>query len=118
MDKKETARQTLTGLIRSRMATYQARQLAGVTQKTFAQELTDEGHPISYADFRTLFSRARKQLAAQAQPSTEPRKEPINEKKLTKKQDKTTKKVPDNPLTKSTGFEYEGTLGFDENDLI
>lgn len=82
MSKTETARQTLTGIIRSRMASYQARQLSGVTQKTFAEELTNEGHPISYADFRTLYSRARKQLSASitvAEPTPKStRKEPPN----------------------------------------
>ena len=43
--------------------------VAGVTQKTFAEELTAEGHPISYADFRTLLARARKQLKAAASPA-------------------------------------------------
>ncbi len=95
MSKTETARQTLTGIIRSRMASYQARQLAGVTQKTFAEELTNEGHPISYADFRTLYSRARKQLSASitvAEPAPKPiRKEPpnhaINKPEPTQKED-------------------------------
>lgn len=69
MTEKETARQTLTGIIRSRASQYQARQLAGVTQRTFAEELTAEGHKISYADFRTLYARARKQLARLDQPA-------------------------------------------------
>lgn len=68
MTEKETARQTLTGIIRSRASQYQARQVAGVTQRTFAEELTAEGHKISYADFRTLYARARKQLARLEQP--------------------------------------------------
>lgn len=87
MDKLKTSRQTLTGLIRSRVADYKARQLAGITQKTFAEELTQEGHPISYADFRTLYARARKQVSAaegvtlptSPQPPKEPKPDAIKE---------------------------------------
>ena len=84
MTAKKPPKQTLTGLIRSRVATYQARQLAGELQKTFAQELTDEGHPISYSDFRALYSRARIQLKVNdpqiKQPKTEKPKERIEPK--------------------------------------
>lgn len=119
MSKTETARQTLTGIIRSRMASYQARQLAGVTQKTFAEELTNEGHPISYADFRTLYSRARKQLSASitvAEPA--PKKEQKNAPSIAQKPDQKKQEVPPNPLTKKAGFEFKGTNSVDENDLI
>ena len=122
MSKTETARQTLTGIIRSRMASYQARQLAGVTQKTFAEELTNEGHPISYADFRTLYSRARKQLsssitvAASAKPASP--KEQKNAPSVAQKTDQKKQEVPPNPLTKKAGFKFKGTNSVDENDLI
>lgn len=92
-------KQSLTGIIRSRMADYEARRLAGVSQKTFAEELTAEGYPISYADFRTLYSRARKQLIeGKFGITTGPRKEPIQQQKQTQ---------PENPLTKKVGFEHK-----------
>ena len=75
MTEKKAARQTLTGIIRSRMASYQARQLAGELQKTFAAELTDEGHSINYKDFRTLYSRAKKQVEEAEGIQREKRKE-------------------------------------------
>lgn len=49
-------------MIRARIPEYQRRQLEGESQKTFAEEMTGDGHPISYADFRTLYARARKQV--------------------------------------------------------
>jgi hypothetical protein len=51
MGKAKTAKQTLTGIIRSRVPVYQLKQLEGISQKTLAEELTLEGHKISYADF-------------------------------------------------------------------
>jgi len=81
MDKPAPRRQTLTCLIRSRVATYQARQLHGESQKTFAEELTSEGRPISYADFCTLYASARKQpLPAQHIHHYQLRRKPKNQK--------------------------------------
>jgi hypothetical protein len=101
-------KQTLTGIIRSRMTEYEARRLAGVTQKTFAEELTAEGHPISYADFRTLYARARKQLRDGkfgVAPGTA-RKEQQGQQKQASQE---------NPLTKKVGFEHKHR---DDSELI
>lgn len=112
---KETARQSLTGLIRSRMATYQARQLAGVTQKTFAEELTAEGHAISYADFRTLYARARKQLEAREAKQQHRPTPPAAEGPSARTAAGNDK---DDPLTRNTGFDFKGTKSFNTDDLI
>ena len=89
------------------MSDYEARRLAGVSQRTFAEELTAEGHPVSYADFRTLYARARKQLRDGKFGVTTaiPRKEQTQQKKT----------IPEDPLTKKVGFHHKER---DENDLI
>ena len=75
MTAKKPTKLTLTAIIRSRVPIYQARQWAGELQKTFAQELTDEGHPTSYAQFRVLYSRARIQLREKEAPAVQPKLE-------------------------------------------
>lgn len=101
-------KQTLTGIIRSRMADYEARRLSGVSQKTFAEELTAEGYPISYADFRTLYSRARKQLREGkfGVITTGQRKEQGSQQQEI---------APTNPLTKKVGYEHKHRK---DDDLI
>ena len=75
MTARKPPKLTLTAIIRSRVTTYKARQWAGESQKTFAQELTDEGHPTSYAQFRVLYSRVRIQLREKGAPSVVPKME-------------------------------------------
>ena len=63
MNQVKKPRRTLTGIIRSRMADYQKRRREGFTQEAFAEELTNEGYPISCATFRRLYTRVKQQLA-------------------------------------------------------
>jgi hypothetical protein len=75
MTARKPPKLTLTAIIRSRVPTYKARQWAGESQKTFAQELTDEGHPTSYAQFRVLYSRVRIQLRKKEALDLQPKQE-------------------------------------------
>ena len=105
-------KQTLTGLIRCRVAEYQARQLAGETQKTFAEELTAAGHPINYADFRKLYSRARKQLLVTPVATTMPA--PFPAAAPTKVPPKHAPVV----TTKCTGYVHRDMSSFRDDELI
>lgn len=86
---KDNAKKTLTGLIRSRVAIYEARQLDGVSQKTFAEELTEEGREVSYRTFRVLYARARKQISQtqNSPPRKETTKQQVQIKKETAKEE-------------------------------
>lgn len=76
---KQPKQQTLIGLIRSRLREYETRQIEGVTQQTFAEELTREGRKVSYSNFRTLYARAKKQVS---QTQSQPQKKEVVEQKL------------------------------------
>ena len=108
-------KQTLTGLIRSRVPQYEARQFAGETQKTFAEELTAEGHPISYADFRKLYTRARKQIKKAA---TNPTTAPMAARTIGAESTKVAAETVRSNSTDSAGYVHRDTSTYGDDDLF
>ena len=60
----EVFKKTISGVIRSRLALYEARLYNGETANALIYELASEGYPLSKGSFYVLFHRAKKRAAA------------------------------------------------------
>ena len=113
--------QSLAGYIRQHLTELEERLEVGIRQEVIVSELDAYGYKTTLKGFRNFLYRARIRAAqktvavpAKYQPPKEQKNAPlVIQKPSHKKQE-----VSPNPLTKKTGFEYKGTLGVDENDLI
>lgn len=112
--------QSLAGYIRQHLTELEERLEVGLRQEVIVAELQAHGYTTTLKGFRNFLYRARLRAAkkAVAVPATPSPKESKNAPSVTSKTTQIKKEVPSNPLTKKAGFEFKGTLGVDENDLI
>lgn len=130
---KKARTQSLAGVIRERLASIEARLSVGVRQEVILAELAAEGYETTLKNLRNELCRARKkvQVVAPAAPvggkaavtaamPAKPHSAPVTARTPEGKGVGTPKaeKPPENPLKKSTGFNYEGTKDIDPDDLV
>ena len=130
---KKARKQSLSGVIRERLASIEAQLAVGVRQEVILAELAAEGYETTLSNFRTALFRARKkvQVVAPATPvggkaavtaamPAKPHSAPVTARTPEGKGVGTPKaeKPPENPLKKSTGFNYGGTKDIDPDDLV
>jgi len=111
----------------------EARLAVGVRQKVILSELAAEGYECTYITFRNALYRARKKgpvtepaapvggkAAVTAAMPAKPHSAPVTARTPEGKGVGTPKaeKPPENPLKKSTGFNYGGTKDIDPDDLV
>ena len=112
--------QSLAGYIRQHLTELEVRLDVGVRQEVIVAELETHGYKTTLKGFRNFLYRARLRAAkkgaiALTTPTTQ---KEIQNVPIAQAPVKPKKEVPQNPLTKNTGFKYKGTLNFDEDDLI
>jgi hypothetical protein len=107
--------QTLTGLVRQRLAHYEQQINFGIRQEVFVDELCKEGYPTSLLYFRKILSQARKRAKEDKKVTNQISNEhnPVIEEKNIIQNNSTS-----DPLKKSAGFEYSGTTNIDPSDLF
>jgi len=130
---KKAQAQSLAGVIRERLASIEARLSVGVRQEVILAELAAEGYETTLKNLRNELCRARKkvQVVAPAAPvggkaavtaamPAKPHSAPATARTPEGKGVGTPKaeKPPENPLKKSTGFNYGGTKDIDPDDLV
>ena len=117
---KANRSQSLAGVIRERLVSIEARLAVGIRQDVIVSELAAEGYETTLKNLRNELCRARKRKSEKllSQPSEIPKDEyqPINESKVITPP--RPEKPPENPLKKPPGFNYTGTQGISEDDLI
>lgn len=113
-------KQSLAGYIRQHLAEIEGRLEVGIRQEVIVSELETAGYETTLKGFRNFLYRARihakekgVKVGARATASTT-----TQEVKKPQESAKTVPKKPDDPLTKSAGFEYTGTKDLNPDDLI
>jgi hypothetical protein len=130
---KKAQAQSLAGVIRERLASIEARLSVGVRQEVILAELAAEGYETTLKNLRNELCRARKKVravapaapvggkaAVKAAMPAKPHSAPVTARTPEGKGVGAPKaeKPPENPLKKSTGFNYEGTKDIDPDDLV
>lgn len=130
---KKAQAQSLAGVIRERLASIEARLSVGVRQEVILAELAAEGYETTLKNLRNELCRARKKVrgvapaapvggkaAVTAAMPAKPHSAPVTARTPEGKGAGTPKaeKPPENPLKKSTGFNYSGTKDIDPDDLV
>lgn len=117
---KANRSQSLAGVIRERLASIEARLAVGIRQEVIVSELAAEGYETTLKNLRNELCRARKRKSEKllSKPSEilKNQDQPIEESKVTTPP--RPEKPPENPLKKPPGFNYTGTKGISEDDLI
>ncbi|MRD49352.1 hypothetical protein GHT07_18915 [Caenimonas koreensis DSM 17982] len=110
--------QSLAGYIREHLSELEERLSFGVRQEVFVSELEARGYKTTLKGFRNFLYRARLG-AAQKQVRPPPIPEtPTDAPFVTAASSRLPPRPPNNPLTKSKGFEFVGTSAIDESELI
>lgn len=112
--------QSLAGYIRQHLPDLEKRLEVGIRQEVIVAELQANGYPTTtLKGFRNFLYRARQRAQQKKAASPAPA---IQSKEIQHSDLKSTaigkKEVPRDPLQKPVGFEYKGTLGVNEDDLI
>lgn len=115
---KKARKQSLSGVIRERLASIEAQLAVGVRQEVILAELAAEGYETTLGNFRNALFRARKKVQVVASAAPDGSKAAGTAAMPTKPHAPVTVRTPENPLKKPTGFNYGGTKDIDLDDLV
>jgi hypothetical protein len=106
-------KQSLAGVIRERLDDIERQMEIGIRQESIVAELAKDGHVTTLTNFRIELCRARKRRKSK----TETQANKVPEKKIDSVAE-SVKKVVENPLVKSVGYDHSKFKNLSDSDLI